>query len=44
MPPGEDPRDWDNFSPRLSVAYDVEGDGRSVMRVGSMAASTTGRS
>ncbi len=34
MPPGEDPRDWDNFSPRLSVAYDVEGDGRSVMRVG----------
>ena len=34
MPPGQDPRDWDNFSPRLSVAYDVEGDGRSVMRVG----------
>ena len=34
MVPGTDPRDWNNISPRLSVAYDVTGDGRSVLRAG----------
>ena len=34
MTPGTDPRDWNNISPRLSVAYDVTGDGRSVLRAG----------
>lgn len=34
MSPGEDPRDWDNISPRTSIAYDVTGDGRSVIRAG----------
>ena len=34
MTPGEDPRDWNNFSPRTSIAYDVTGDGRSVLRAG----------
>ena len=34
MVPGTDPRDWNNISPRLSLAYDVTGDGRSVIRVG----------
>jgi hypothetical protein len=34
MTPGQDPRDWDNFSPRTSIAYDVTGDGRSVIRAG----------
>ena len=34
MPPGEIRGTGTNFSPRLSIAYDVEGDGRSVMRVG----------
>jgi len=34
MTPGTDPRDWNNFSPRTSIAYDVNGDGRSVFRVG----------
>ena len=34
LAPGEDPRDWDNFSPRTSIAYDVTGDGRSVIRAG----------
>ena len=34
MVPGTDPRDWNNISPRLSIAYDVTGDGRSVIRAG----------
>ena len=34
MTPGTDPRDWNNVSPRLSLAYDVTGDGRSVIRAG----------
>ncbi len=34
MTPGTDPRDWNNISPRLSLAYDVTGDGRSVIRAG----------
>ena len=34
MVPGTDPRDWNNISPRLSLAYDVTGDGRSVIRAG----------
>ena len=34
MLPQTDPRDWNNISPRLSVAYDVTGDGRSVLRAG----------
>ena len=34
MVPRTDPRDWNNISPRLSVAYDVTGDGRSVLRMG----------
>ena len=34
MRPGTDPRDWNNISPRLSIAYDVTGDGRSVIRAG----------
>ena len=34
MRPGTDPRDWNNISPRLSLAYDVTGDGRSVIRAG----------
>ena len=34
MAPRTDPRDWNNISPRLSVAYDVTGDGRSVLRAG----------
>ena len=34
MAPGENPRDWDNFSPRTSIAYDATGDGRSVIRAG----------
>ena len=34
MVPGTDPRDWNNISPRLSLAYDVTGDGRSVIRMG----------
>ena len=34
MVPRTDPRDWNNISPRLSLAYDVTGDGRSVIRAG----------
>jgi hypothetical protein len=34
MTPGTDPRDWNNISPRLSIAYDLTGDGRSVLRAG----------
>ena len=34
MAPGTDPRDWNNWSPRTSIAYDVTGDGRSVLRAG----------
>ena len=34
LTPGTDPRDWNNISPRLSIAYDVAGDGRSVIRGG----------
>ena len=34
IPDGRDPRDYDNVSPRTSIAYDVEGDGRSVIRAG----------
>ena len=34
LAPGQNPRDWDNFSPRTSLAYDVTGDGRSVIRAG----------
>ena len=34
FPGGGDPRDKNNFSPRTSFAYDVEGDGRSVIRAG----------
>lgn len=34
MLPGRDPRDWNNISPRTSIAYDVTGDGRSVIRAG----------
>jgi hypothetical protein len=34
LPPGEDPIDKNNISPRLSLAYDVTGDGRSVIRGG----------
>ena len=34
MVPQTDPRDWNNISPRLSIAYDVTGDGRSVLRAG----------
>ena len=34
MRPETDPRDWNNISPRLSLAYDVTGDGRSVFRAG----------
>ena len=34
MLPRTDPRDWNNISPRLSIAYDVTGDGRSVFRAG----------
>ena len=34
LAPGQNPRDWDNFSPRTSIAYDATGDGRSVFRAG----------
>jgi hypothetical protein len=34
FPDGGDPRDKNNVSPRTSVAYDVTGDGRSVIRAG----------
>lgn len=34
FPNGGDPRDKNNVSPRTSIAYDVEGDGRSVIRAG----------
>ena len=34
LAPGQNPRDWDNFSPRTSIAYDATGDGRSVIRAG----------
>ena len=34
FPSGGDPIDTNNFSPRLSLAYDLTGDGRSVLRMG----------
>ena len=34
LEPGQNPRDWDNFSPRTSIAYDATGDGRTVIRAG----------
>ena len=34
LPQGEDPIDKNNISPRMSLAYDVTGDGQSVLRGG----------
>ena len=34
IPNGQDPIDKNNWSPRTSIAYDVTGDGRSVLRAG----------
>ena len=34
LPMGGDPIDWNNWSPRTSLAYDLLGDGRSVLRGG----------
>ena len=34
VPAGQDPIDKNNWSPRTSIAYDVTGDGRSVLRAG----------
>ena len=34
VPNGQDPIDRNNWSPRTSIAYDLQGDGRSVLRAG----------